>query len=221
MKLSLDPLIATYQALNAVLCYNIKMKSICEIDPFYIKDIPDITRSILIGNGCTVPEKIGDESNGAITLKISDTIELYCIEEGIGNEENQFIDVMHVFGTTRIVVFLEYFNDILTEEIPEEDQSMEAIAKRTIGNSNYFTAIQYIVSIVCEILQPFRTSNTSFAMCDLFRKAPYLIAGRIINQIKPIDMGLDVSYLPMDASEFKYYIEASEDVFINRLVGAK
>ena len=191
------------------------------------KPLDPIVASILRGNACVVLE----DAKEIVDEVEEDRICIYYIKHAMGNDENLFMDVIHLYGLTHVVVFLDYFDNVLDyfPDIPEhpEEASVEELVALNLGNSNYFTAIQTIVTVICDIIIPFHSNNTSFAMCDTFRKVPSFIAGRIIDFIREFDFDVDASTVPMDRDEFMYWIfrrkeeEVTEKQFEARLLGVK
>ena len=218
VKNDIDTIVNLYRSLSHRIIFHVKHYE------QKFKPLDPVVASILKGNACTIEED---------AVEVVDEIEddklcIYYIKHAMGNEENLFMDVIHIYGLTHVVVFLDFFNKILDyfPDIPDDPftLSVDEIATINLGNSNYFTALQQIATVVCDIIKPLQTSNTSFAMCDNFRKVPSLIAGHIIDFFRDFDFDTDASSVPMDKDEFMYWVSknnVTEAQFQARLLGVK
>lgn len=172
--------------------------------------ISDITANILNNNGCKYNEEAGGRPCFTEYELIEGEYYLQFVIDWLGNDVNECFDIYQIDGTCYIVVFLDYFKDMI-KEIPDDDESVEALAARAIGRSVYYDAICKIVRVF--ILMVY---NPALALQDLavtaaarcLRYAPSIIAIRILDYY--VYNGIRQEDIPdMPIKEAKDYLSSS------------
>lgn len=214
LKNNISYLYQTYESLLSAIQYSLDL----ECDHADTNDIDDLTYAVLKDNACFIDAT----KCKAMTYPIVENeLYLYFIIGASANQENQFVDCISICGTTYVIVFLDYFKTLLTERITEGNNNIDDISKINFGNSNYYNALVYITSIICEILKPCNIITSSLAAGDLYRTAPSIISARIINSILPIEP-VDIEYdsvVPFE--QLKYFSNCGLGIFSARLLGIK
>ena len=155
---------------------------------FVIKDefedaekIDDIIKRMLEYNSVAFADKIK-----AKIYFLYDNIYLYFISVAKGNDYNQVYDYVDVYGSSYIIIFLDYFKGINTESISEPDNtSIENKLSYMMGNSIYFDAICNIVTFYIAIISKVKP-NPGSIQDKINSTAPTMIAANIINSIREL-----------------------------------
>ena len=155
---------------------------------FVIKDefedaekIDDIIKRMLEYNSVAFADKIK-----AKIYFLYDNIYLYFISGAKGNDYNQVYDYVDVYGSSYIIIFLDYFKGINTESISEPDNtSIENKLSYMMGNSIYFDAICNIVTFYIAIISKVKP-NPGSIQDKINSTAPTMIAANIINSIREL-----------------------------------
>lgn len=155
---------------------------------FVIKDefedaekIDDIIKRMLEYNSVAFADKIK-----AKIYFLYDNIYLYFISGAKGNDYNQVYDYVDVYGSSYIIIFLDYFKGINTESISEPDNtSIENKLSYMMGNSIYFDAICNIVTFYITIISKVKP-NPGSIQDKINSTAPTMIAANIINSIRKL-----------------------------------
>lgn len=155
---------------------------------FVIKDefedaekIDDIIKRMLEYNSVAFADKIK-----AKIYFLYDNIYLYFISGAKGNDYNQVYDYVDVYGSSYIIIFLDYFKGINTESISEPDNtSIENKLSYMMGNSIYFDAICNIVTFYIAIISKVKP-NPGSIQDKINSTAPTMIAANIINSIRKL-----------------------------------
>ena len=155
---------------------------------FVIKDefedaekIDDIIKRMLEYNSVAFAEKIK-----AKRYFLYDNIYLYFVSGAKGNDYNQVYDYVDVYGSSYIIIFLDYFKGINTESISEPDNtSIENKLSYMMGNSIYFDAICNIVTFYIAIISKVKP-NPGSIQDKINSTAPTMIAANIINSIREL-----------------------------------
>ena len=155
---------------------------------FVIKDefedaekIDDIIKRMLEYNSVAFADKIK-----AKIYFLYDNIYLYFISGAKGNDYNQVYDYVDVYGSSYIIIFLDYFKGINTESISEPDNtSIENKLSYMMGNSIYFDAICNIVAFYITIISKVKP-NPGSIQDKINSTAPTMIAANIINSIREL-----------------------------------
>ena len=155
---------------------------------FVIKDefedaekIDDIIKRMLEYNSVAFADKIK-----AKIYFLYDNIYLYFVSGAKGNDYNQVYDYIDVYGSSYIIIFLDYFKGINTESISEPDNtSIENKLSYMMGNSIYFDAICNIVTFYIAIISKVKP-NPGSIQDKINSTAPTMIAANIINSIRKL-----------------------------------
>ena len=155
---------------------------------FVIKDefedaekIDDIIKRMLEYNSVAFADKIK-----AKIYFLYDNIYLYFVSGAKGNDYNQVYDYVDVYGSSYIIIFLDYFKGINTESISEPDNtSIENKLSYMMGNSIYFDAICNIVTFYITIISKVKP-NPGSIQDKINSTAPTMIAANIINSIRKL-----------------------------------
>ena len=115
-----------------------------------------------------------------------DNIYLYFVSGAKGNDYNQVYDYVDVYGSSYIIIFLDYFKGMKTKRIPEPDNtSIENKLSYIMGNSIYFDAICNIVAFYITIISKVKP-NPGSIQDKINSTAPTMIAANIINNIREL-----------------------------------
>ena len=115
-----------------------------------------------------------------------DNIYLYFVSGAKGNDYNQVYDYVDVYGSSYIIIFLDYFKGMKTKRIPEPDNtSIENKLSYMMGNSIYFDAICNIVTFYIAIISKVKP-NPGSIQDKINSTAPTMIAANIINSIREL-----------------------------------
>ena len=155
---------------------------------FVIKDefedaekIDDIIKRMLEYNSVAFADKIK-----AKIYFLYDNIYLYFVSGAKGNDYNQVYDYVDVYGSSYIIIFLDYFKGINIESISEPDNtSIENKLSYMMGNSIYFDAICNIVTFYIAIISKVKP-NPGSIQDKINSTAPTMIAANIINSIREL-----------------------------------
>ena len=155
---------------------------------FVIKDefedaekIDDIIKRMLEYNSVAFADKIKSK-----IYFLYDNIYLYFVSGAKGNDYNQVYDYVDVYGSSYIIIFLDYFKGINTESISEPDNtSIENKLSYMMGNSIYFDAICNIVTFYIAIISKVKP-NPGSIQDKINSTAPTMIAANIINSIRKL-----------------------------------
>lgn len=155
---------------------------------FVIKDefedaekIDDIIKRMLEYNSVAFADKIKAKIHF-----LYDNIYLYFVSGAKGNDYNQVYDYVDVYGSSYIIIFLDYFKGINTESISEPDNtSIENKLSYMMGNSIYFDAICNIVTFYIAIISKVKP-NPGSIQDKINSTAPTMIAANIINSIRKL-----------------------------------
>ena len=156
---------------------------------FVIKDefedaekIDDIIKRMLEYNSVAFADKIK-----AKIYFLYDNIYLYFVSGAKGNDYNQVYDYVDVYGSSYIIIFLDYFKGINTESISEPDNtSIENKLSYMMGNSIYFDAICNIVNFFIKLTSRVKP-NPGSIQDKINSTAPTMIAAYILNKFKPLE----------------------------------
>lgn len=187
-KYDRSPICNLYMILDSVL--NLKNKQ--ENIPY--DKIDNLLELILLNNGCKT------ESNTIPHVYIGNVIEdeynLCCVTGMIGNDVNEFYDFFIFNGIKYLVVFIDYFNGIMSSDDIDENDPLYSL-KITMGNSVYYDAIKKIVEVFYLTSEPIPGGLLTTAMGAMQRWNQAIIAIHILNWFKPVDEN-DVSDIPME-----------------------
>lgn len=155
---------------------------------FVIKDefedaekIDDIIKRMLEYNSVAFADKIKAKIHF-----LYDNIYLYFVSGAKGNDYNQVYDYVDIYGSSYIIIFLDYFKGINTESISEPDNtSIENKLSYMMGNSIYFDAICNIVTFYIAIISKVKP-NPGSIQDKINSTAPTMIAANIINSIRKL-----------------------------------
>ena len=155
---------------------------------FVIKDefedaekIDDVIKRMLEYNSVAFADNIK-----AKIYFLYDNIYLYFVSGAKGNDYNQVYDYVDVYGSSYIIIFLDYFKGMNTESISEPDNtSIENKLSYMMGNSIYFDAICNIVTFYIAIISKVKP-NPGSIQDKINSTAPTMIAANIINSIREL-----------------------------------
>ena len=150
-----------------------------------VQDIDKLLKLILMNNGVGM----ADECKQSVQCLIEDELYVYYLYGAKANESNEYFDYIDFYGTNYLVIFMDYFEDIVTQEkIDNEQDNITKIAMENLGNSVYFDAIVKLVEIFTYITNPITKSSVMLktAASQNIRYISHIIAGKIINQFKTL-----------------------------------
>lgn len=155
---------------------------------FVIKDefedaekIDDIIKRMLEYNSVAFADSVK-----AKIYSLYDNIYLYFISGAKGNDYNQVYDYVDVYGSSYIIIFLDYFKGMNIKSISEPDNtSIENKLSYMMGNSIYFDAICNIVTFYIAIINKVKP-NPGSIQDKINSTAPTMIAANIINSIRKL-----------------------------------
>ena len=141
------------------------------------------TKLMLMNNGC----RMSDDGQKAKSVCIDTEYAIEFIVGAMGNDRNTFFDFYYdAYRVKTLVVFLDYFKEIKTEEPPEFDENG---IRDITGNSVFFFAIKQITErFMISYFNPATMTgdfNATVAGTN-FRYLPCIIAGFILNFFKPL-----------------------------------
>ena len=120
------------------------------------------------------------------TVEICDDVYLYLLYGAIGNDFNEVFDYIDIYGSSYIIVYMDYFKDIKTEDIGSEDSlDMGEKLSYIMGNSNAFNGICSIVEFFIRLTNKVKPNPGSIQE-KINSIAPTMIAANILNRIKPL-----------------------------------
>ena len=180
-----NPIFNLYKSLDTLLISKVLRCS--EIDP--------ILNLILLNNGCKVHNNAHVSQYQVCYDIIPNEYKVYFITGMIGNDANEYYDFLIFNGIKILVIFRDYFNDILTGPVDENDEFYNL--KTAMGNSVYYEAIKKIVEIFQSTIEPISGRLLTTAMVTTQRWNQAIIAIHILNKFKPVDEN-DVSDIPME-----------------------
>ena len=156
-------------------------------------ELDNVLKLILLNNGCRIAS---DKIQYQLIKNIIPNEYQICFITGmIGNEVNDYYDFLILNGMKILVIFIEYFDGLITHFINENDPMYQL--KIAMGNSVYYDAIKKIVEIFYLTSEPMPGGLLTTAMTTTQRWNQAIIAINIINFFKPIDEN-DVSDIPME-----------------------
>lgn len=174
--------------------WNKKFKNKYSITQHYEK-LDDILKFILLNNGCKISEDESILQYQAVYSVIPNEYDLYFVYGMMGNDANEYYDFLIFNGMKVLVIFVDYFDDILTGPVDENEELY--YLKTEMGNSIYYEAIKKIVEIFYSTSEPMSGRLLTTAMTTIQRWNSSIIAIHILNGFKPVD-GNDVSDIPME-----------------------
>ena len=168
-------------------------------DEIYVErgynEIDDLLMMILLNNGC----KSSDKKPHYLMINIIPNEYQICFITGmIGNDANEYYDFLIFNGMKVLVIFLDYFNNIIDKYVDEDDPLYQL--KISIGNSVYYDAIKKIVEVFYLTSEPMPGGLLTTSMATTQRWNQSIIAIDILNIFKPIDEN-DVSDIPIEDIE--------------------
>jgi hypothetical protein len=166
---------------------------------------------ILVSNGCLIKSGIDDIKYVVYDLanKFNNRPLLIFVYGMLGNDVNKFFDVVEYNDKIGLVIFMDYFTGIHTEEAKhientedamETDENGNIILHDTIcGNSDYIYALKNIIETFMELSygvpQTSRFIVTSFN--TKYRYIPTILACALISIYRPIEE-FELEGIPVD-----------------------
>lgn len=144
--------------------------------------IDPLLKNILMNNGCGFIAD-GQEPTMLQYDLIEDQYVLCFICGGKANSVNEYFDYVYFNGTQYLVVFLDYFMDIMSARSTDEIDIIESTAKDFMGASIYFDAISKITSIfLTTLLNPavFTSALSTTSAGLLARNLPLIVAANFV-----------------------------------------
>lgn len=183
VKYDIDPLVSVYSYLKQLI-YKTNKGTDDEVD--------DIIRSALEHNGCGFSDDVS-----STTVQLTEDKYL-CFMYGVkGNKFSEVYDYINIYGTSYIIIFMDYYKNIKTE-IKTNSLSIEDNLDNIMGNSIYFNAICEIVNFVIRLLSNIKPPIGSIQE-KINSMAPTIIAANIINDIRPLqEEDCDGAIIPYD-----------------------
>lgn len=166
-----DPLMLLYLHLKALI-YKTNKGTDDEVD--------DIIRSALEYNGCAFSDNVS-----STTIQLTEDKYLYFIYGVKGNKFSEIYDYINIYGTSYIIIFMDYYKTIKTEIKDTYSLNIEDNLNNIMGNSIYFNAICEIVNFIIKLLSTIKPPIGSIQE-KINSIAPTIIAANIINDIRPI-----------------------------------
>lgn len=133
------------------------------------------------------------------TIEICDDTYICLLYGILGNEMNEVFDYLEIYGSSYIIVFMDYFKNIKTENIGNEDSlNMEEKLSYVMGNSTAFNGISQIVEFFIKLTSRVKP-NSGTIQEKINSTAPTMIAAKILNDIKPLtENDCDGSFIPYE-----------------------
>ena len=133
------------------------------------------------------------------TIEICDDTYICLLYGVLGNEMNEVFDYLEIYGSSYIIVFMDYFKNIKTENIGNEDSlNMEEKLSYVMGNSTAFNGISQIVEFFIKLTSRVKPNPGSIQE-KINSTAPTMIAANILNDIKPLtENDCDGSFIPYE-----------------------
>lgn len=171
IKYDIDPLVSLYSYLK---------QSIYKTNKGTDDEVDDIIRSVLEHNRCAFSDNVS-----STTIQLTEDKYL-CFMYGVkGNEFSEVYDYINIYGTSYIIIFMDYYKAIKTEIKNTYSLNIEDNLDNIMGNSIYFNAICEIVNFVIKLLSNIKPPSGSIQE-KINSIAPTIIAANIINDIRPI-----------------------------------
>ena len=162
------------------------------IDRGYYRKLDEILKLILLNNGCKISQE--KEQEQYFCDIIPNEYQICFVTGMIGNDANEYYDFLIFNGVKVLVIFIEYFNDIIVGEVDEDDELYNL--KTAMGNSVYYDAIKRIVEVFYLTSEPMPRGLLTTTMATTQRWNQAIIAINILNEFKPVDEN-DVSDISM------------------------
>ena len=124
----------------------------------------------------------------AKTVEICNDIYLYLLYNAEGNDYNEVFDYVEVYGSSYIIIFMDYFKSIKTvaTKVPDDNTSIEERLDYMMGNSKAFDAICNIVNFFIKLTSRVKP-NPGSIQDKINSTAPTMIAAYILNKFKPLE----------------------------------
>lgn len=176
IKYDFNPIYRVYELLNEVISGYVQ-ETITDKD---VENMDDLIKSILESSDVSFAKE-----TYAIEKEIIPDVYFYFILGAVpANTSIQHSDYINCNGSKYIIVYLNFFDEFITEEIDEESNDID-VMKKVIGNFNYFEGLRDIVLFTMRILYPenvparYTYSINSASSC-------VLVAAKVIDNITPI-----------------------------------
>lgn len=158
------------------------------MDVFY-KPIEGMALRILQNNGCRFVDNRANWLTKVETI-IEDEVYIMYVKGGMGNDINEYFDIISLNGSYYVVIFIDYFANInISQPSNTKSEDPSDILAAEMGNSRYYDAIKKIVEIsallfVSPAINVSSMLSTAAAGCVKWN--PAIIAIHILNSINPI-----------------------------------
>lgn len=193
--LDYDPVYGLYEALDQALNFFIKHDKNKDMpkSPFLSRNgaLDHLLECILLNNGCRYTTTGGAE----FVYNITDNYKIHIVAHMKGNDVNEFFDFVMFNGSKHLIIFIDYFKDIITAE--ELGNLEPDNIKVLMGNSFAIDAIVKIVDVFYATYSPAFSIINATAMGMTQRKNGIIIAIHLMEQYKPVDEN-DISTIPLN-----------------------
>lgn len=165
--------------------------------------LDDIIFSALRNNNCAYKES--DKPMCEEFSTNDPDLMILFVNNMLGNDVNEYYDIIECYGVYYLIIFPEYFKDIKTELPDPDDESIKALASKAMGNSVYYDALCKIVRVFIMLtynpvvnLQEFLSTSVAMNL----RRAQSIIAIFILDTYREIQQE-DIPDVPI-ADAIKY-----------------
>lgn len=171
--------------------------------------VDELLKCLLLNNGCM-------EADGSFQLiyDMTEDYKIHIITGMKGNKANDFFDFVMFNGTKNLIVFIDYFKDILTTfdvNNAKDENNLDLL----MGNSFAIDAIMKIVDVFYATYSPALNILNTTVMGMTQRKNSAIIAIHLLEKYKPVDEN-DMTVMPL--SEIR---EIAQGQIITQLYGIK
>lgn len=171
--------------------------------------VDELLKCLLLNNGC-----MEADGNFQLIYDMTEDYKVHIITGMKGNKANDFFDFIMFNGTKNLIVFIDYFKDILTTSDinnTKDENNLDLL----MGNSFAIDALMKIVDVFYATYSPALNILNTTVMGMTQRKNSAIIAIHLLEKYKPVDDN-DMTVMPL--SEIR---EIAEGNVITQLYGIK
>lgn len=151
---------------------------------------------LLKNNGCGISD---DCHYNVVSLRSVSDYYIYFIYGAAANQANDYFDYIEIMGTKNLVIFMDYFSDLIRKKEVNKDDAIDAELDRLMGRSVYFDAIKKLTDIFTSTITvvPAIGALTSTSAANAYRFAGVFIAADIIGLFGELTEN-DISYISFE-----------------------
>ena len=171
--------------------------------------IDHLLECLLLNNGCA-----GSDGAFQLIYDVAEDYKVHIITGMKGNKANDFFDFVMFNGTKNLIVFIDYFKDILTASKVnniKDENNLDFL----MGNSFAIDAIMKIVDVFYATYSPALNILNTTVMGMTQRKNGAIIAIHLLEKYKSVDEN-DIAVMPIQEIR-----EIAEGNVITQLYGIK